>query len=512
MNDLVHVSLFSGIGGIDLAMHRAGIPTVLACEFDKAAAGVLADRFPGTLIHPDVRTLTGDDLRRVADPARTVLSAGFPCQDVSVAGGRRGMGEGTRSGLFWEADRLLREFAPAWVVLENVPGLLSAVCVCPGDERCQDTGRQSGPCGDTVRRAGRAEWVEHHWHTVPGGACAGGCIATHGGVMGAVLGSLAERGYGFAYRVLDARHFGVPQRRRRVVVVGRLGDDGTAPARVLLEPEGLLGDPTTGHQARPVAAASPGGSAAAGRVTRALTTRSGAVFDDQQVDQLVVGVLGDHTHALTAEGSDASEDGTGRGTPIVAAPAVAATLSAGTSSRGVAVAFHLTQDPISGQQSPAMGAKSGGMGIAYAAEQTVSLDTAQGGPDDNAAQGGHLVATFQKVIRSGARDQDGNLPPEVWAHRDVAATLNLNDLGSESRVVEVDGHLDSPEIIVRRFTPTECERLQGCPDGWTAMSGGREQADSPRYRQLGNSVAVPVFEWVARRIVAEDSRITRAAA
>lgn len=57
---------------------------------------------------------------------------------------------------------------------------------------------------------------------------------------------------------------------------------------------------------------------------------------------------------------------------------------------------------------------------------------------------------------------------------------------------------------VRRLTPVECERLQGYPDGWTATSAGRAQADAPRYRQLGNSIAVPVFEWVARRIVAVD--------
>lgn len=390
---LVHVSLFSGIGGIDLAMHRACVPTVLACEFDKAAAGVLAYRFPGIPIHPDVRTLTGEHLRRLADPRRTVLSAGFPCQDLSVAGARRGMvqGSGTRSALFWEVDRLLAEFAPAWVVLENVPGLLSS-------------------------RGGRD--------------------------MGAVLGSLGQRGYGFAYRVLDARHFGVPQRRRRVVVVGHLGDDRRAPARVLLEPEGLLGDPAAGHTEGALAAARARGGTAAGRVTRLSPT-------------------------LT------TETGTGAGMDLDAAAADALVI--------------------------------GVMGIAYAADETSTLQAAGGDrgwrTDAESAAGGHLVATFQKVIRSGARDEEGNLPPEVWAHRDVAATLNLSDLGSESR-----------DIVVRRLTPTECERLQGYPDGWTATSGGKTRADSPRYKQLGNSVAVPVFEWVARRIVTEDAHLAERSA
>lgn len=184
------------------------------------------------------------------------------------------------------------------------------------------------------------------------------------------------------------------------------------------------------------------------------------------------------------------------------------------------------------------------------------------GPDDNQAQAGHLVTqthTFQKVIRSGERDVNGDLPPEVWAEREVAATLNLNDLGSESRAVELvvqplalrgredganleigpeggpynalragDGGSSRQslnaetvrshprpgsnslggtvfeETTVRRLTPTECERLQGFPDGWTETSNGQPQADSPRYKQMGNAVAVPVFEWVARRLVAYE--------
>lgn len=496
MTALTHVSLFSGVGGIDLAMSEAGIPTVAACEIDKSARGVLVDRFPDAHLYTDVKEVTGDGLRTLGlDPRRTVLSAGFPCQDVSVAGRRRGMGEGTRTGLYWEVDRILGELAPRWVVLENVPGLLSACCACPGDGTCVDRALAVRCDGDT--------------HAVPGGSCWGECIARHGGVMGAVLGSLADRGYGFAYRVLDAQHFGVPQRRRRVVVVGRLGDDGRAPAQVLLEPEGLLGNPAAGITPRPLfAPAARGGAGVSGvsvvaapRIAATLTAgTSGAGVsapgrrqeDDHNIVAFDPKAGGDRTS------SGAFEDGTG----------ITPTLQG---SRPHAVAFHMTQDPISGAVAPAMGAKSGGMGIAYAMDKTVALDTAQGGPDDNSAQGGHLVATYQKVIRSGARDADGNLPAEVWAERDIAATLNLNDLGSDSRAVEVDGHLDGPGLIVRRLTPTECERLQGFPDGHTATSNGRPQADSPRYKQMGNAVAVPVFAWVARRIAAVDTAIREAA-
>src|SRR6478752_322345 len=224
--ELTAVSLFAGVGGFDLALARSGVRVVAAVEIDKHARGVLADQFPNTTLFTDVKEVTGDQLRAAGfDPVRGIITAGFPCQDLSVAGRRRGMGEGTRSGLFWEIVRLLADLRPSWVILENVPGLLSAVCICPGDDRCQNTGRHEGRCGDFVRRDGRPVWVDHEPHTVTGGSCPDPCIASHGGVMGAVTGALGDLGYGFAYRVLDAQFFGVPQRRRRVVIVGCLGDD-----------------------------------------------------------------------------------------------------------------------------------------------------------------------------------------------------------------------------------------------------------------------------------------------
>lgn len=198
---LTHVSLFSGIGGFELAMAEAGIPTLAACEIDKKARGVLHDRFPGVHIYHDVRKVTGDSLRSLgAVPGRTVLSAGWPCQGNSVAGSRGGMDD-ARSGLWSEVVRILAELRPAWFVGENVPGLLSV--------------------------AGGRDFAT-------------------------VIGDLARLGYGFAWRVLDAQHFGVPQRRRRVVIVGRLGDSGRAPAQVLLEPEGGGRNPAAGIAPRQV--------------------------------------------------------------------------------------------------------------------------------------------------------------------------------------------------------------------------------------------------------------------
>ena len=226
------VSLFAGVGGFDLAAERVGIKPVAAVEIDKQAAGVLRHRFPDMTLFDDVRTVTADDLRRAGFvPDRGLITGGFPCQPFSVAGRRRGMGGGDERGeLYWQISRLLADLAPRWVVLENVPGLLSI-----------DGGR----------------------------------------TMGTILGDLGRLGYGFAYRVLDAQHFGAAQRRRRVFIVGCLGDPARA-ASVLLEPEGSSGDPAPRIKAREGAPGSP--------VARALTTRVGQLDDADSVN-LVVGAL-----------------------------------------------------------------------------------------------------------------------------------------------------------------------------------------------------------------------------
>ena len=112
--------------------------------------------------------------------------------------------------------------------------------------------------------------------------------------------------------------------------------------------------------------------------------------------------------------------------------------------------------------------------------------------------------TFVKVIRSGARDADGNLPPEVWREEETNPTLNQFDQGDSRTVTTVVG-----TGTVRRLTPIECERLQGFPDGWTAerideVKGLVTQADSSRYKQMGNAVAVPCVEWIVNGLVAYE--------
>jgi DNA (cytosine-5)-methyltransferase 1 len=420
-NGMTAVSLFAGIGGFDLALRRSGVRVAASVEIDPAARGVLRRHFPESKIFNDVREVTGDQLRAAGFvPGRGILCGGFPCQDLSVAGRRAGLG-GARSGLFWEIMRLADELSPRWLVLENVPGLLSAVCPCPGDGACVANGR-AVRCGQREERDGRRVFVPDVPHAVKGGACPGGCMEAHGGAMGTILGALGERGYGFAYRVLDAQFFGVPQRRRRVFVVGCLGDQA-GPVEVLLEPEGGQRNPPQGGQARSRAASATHGGDGSTGVVGALTTGGLTDYDDNtaQAGQLIA-------HAITArEAKGADSDAT-------SGFIVASTLQGG-GRRGHRI-------------------------------------------DAEGAAGGHL-AIAQPAVTS------------------FAVAGNIADTAA-----------------VRRLAPIECERLQGFPDGWTQLlDDDAEQSDAARYRQCGNAVAVPVVEWIARRVAAMDqAREVRGAA
>jgi DNA (cytosine-5)-methyltransferase 1 len=178
MTILTHGSLFARLGGFDLGLALAGWRTLWQVESDPYLRRVLARHWPDVERHADMRAVGAGNLAPV-----DLVTGSFPCQDLSAArkGERAGM-DGRASGEFYELARIVGELRPRWVVVENVPGLLSC----------------------------------------------------HGGAdLDAVVGALAELGYGVAWRTLDSRHFGVPQRRRRVFVVGRLG--GPVPPQVLFD-------------------------------------------------------------------------------------------------------------------------------------------------------------------------------------------------------------------------------------------------------------------------------------
>ena len=193
-------STFSGIGGFDLGLERAGMKVVWQIENDPFCNRILARHWPEVPRYGDITEVNPGELAPV-----DLLCGGFPCQDLSVAGKRDGLA-GERSALFWEFIQIADAIRPRWVLIENVPGLFSS---------------QSGR--DFLR----------------------------------VVSALDERGYGVAWRVLDSRYFGVAQRRRRVFIVGHLG--APCPPEVLFESESLSRNTPTGREAGQEIAGSLGG-------------------------------------------------------------------------------------------------------------------------------------------------------------------------------------------------------------------------------------------------------------
>jgi DNA-cytosine methyltransferase len=264
-----HASFFSGVGGLDLGLERAGWRTVSFSEIDPYASAVLAQRWPGVPNLGDITALAhgrrgaavGSHLlpyvaqpnhggRGPTHPARPdwkhadLWSGGFPCQDLSVAGKRRGLA-GERSGLAFAFLGLVERHRPRWVLLENVPGLLSS-------HRGRD--------------------------------------------LASLLGRLSELGYGVAYRVLDARYFGVAQRRRRVFILATRDPGGRAgairAAEVLSVASRGGGHPAAGGEAGPRTA---GG---------ADDSTHGVVADGATTSRTVQSAFGHHGYTLGAQDAD----------------------------------------------------------------------------------------------------------------------------------------------------------------------------------------------------------------
>lgn len=439
---LTHGELFAGISGFGLGFERAGMMTKWWVEQDPRCQDVLRRHHPGVPGHDDVLTSGTHNLEPV-----DVISFGSPCQDLSVAGKRKGI-HGERSGLFFEAIRIIRELRPAIAVWENVPGALSS--------------------------AGGADFA-------------------------AALDALADAGaLDIGWTILDAQWFGVAQRRRRLFVVADFRE--RRAGEILSIPYGRKGDTPPSRQAGTRVAATiesgtnrTGGTRPPGTtvdtadtliawdnghgdpnadgdgtafalnpqanqgvmVARGLTARQSRLHGD---DNFVAATLGAHfpgesnrwapyneadnlvAHTFRAE-HDASEDGTGRGTPLVFESRYAR------NGRGA-------PDTIV----PPLKAESGQTGKGDAAPMVFGFTP--------------------RRTNHGALDE-------------LSPTMNTGNGGFGA-----PGDAGST-FGVRRLMPVECERLQGFPDGHTDG-----QTDSPRYRQLGNAVAVPVAEWIGRRIVA----------
>jgi DNA (cytosine-5)-methyltransferase 1 len=402
------VSLFAGIGGFDLAMERAGIKVVAAVEWDKHAQKVLAKQFPNSEIYGDITGVTGEQLINAGfDPANGIITGGFPCQDLSVAGRRAGL-TGSRSGLFWEICRLLDETKAQSFILENVPGLLSS-----------NEGRD----------------------------------------MGTVIRALEERGYSIAWRVLDAQHYGVAQRRRRVFIVGNLGDDWRTPAEILAiaESSARYSEQSNTKRKDPTYKTSDGAGSNSliGSETVGSLQASDYKFPQQQqvhenkiVIQEVARLQAFGDYQLDEISSSLQARDYKGATDLVIQP----TFFYAKNHQDVRI-----QGDVINTLAATMGTGGGNTPMVHAIQNTVI-----GRKDTSGPQG------------KGYGDED-----------DPMFTLDTTS-----------PHAVATASTVRRLTPTECERLQGFPDNWT-----EGQADSHRYKQLGNAVAVPVVEWIIKRFI-----------
>jgi len=363
-----------------------------------------------------------------------LLCGGTPCQSFSVAGLRKGLDD-PRGDLMLTFGAIAGRYRPRWLVWENVPGVLSS-----------NEGRD----------------------------------------FGSFLGMLGQLGYGFAYRVLDAQYFGVAQRRRRVFVVGYLGDWRRAAA-VLFERHSLSRDPAPRRET---------GKGFAADIAPSLVSSGRGVErcgDPRGQDPVIA-------HTLSGEGFDASEDGTGRGTPLVpiAFDTTQITSAANYSNPRPGDSCH----PLAaGAHAPAIafdckssGQNDFGIGIEVAGTQRAMTHS-----NSHSNGGGH-----QAVATLAIRGRDGEPDLEVRHDGTANALLTPNEGRAGIGVGAVHYGMQ-----VRRLTPTECERLQGFPDGYTAIPWRGKPADQcpdgPRYKALGNSWAVPVARWIGQRIEQVES-------
>ena len=355
---MIYGSVCSGIEAASVAWHPLGWTPSFFSEIEAFPRAVLAHHHPEVPLHGDFTTIKAGDYRPI-----DLLVGGTPCQSFSIAGLRKGLDD-DRGNLALEYLRLADRLRPQWLVWENVPGVLSS----------------SG-----------------------------------GRDFGAFLGGLVQLGYGFAYRVLDAQFFGVAQRRRRLFVVGYLGDWRPAAA-VLFERHSLQGHPAPSRGERPGTAPAAAGGA---------------------------------------------EDGGGVGA--------------------------LTAN---------------GVGTC--------------GADDNQAQAGHLlpIATFNDDGTARTLTARHDSSPCADRGPDVVAfSASMSEPSWSFNLSETLQALNPRAVAtamrVRRLTPTECERLQGFPDGWTQVPyRGKPASDGPRYKAIGNSMAVPVMAWIRRRIAEVNTIIS----
>lgn len=384
-------SVCSGIEAATAAWHTLGWEPAFFSEIEAFPRAVLQHHYPAVPLHGDFTTIEGNEYGAIE-----LLVGGTPCQAFSIAGLRQGFAD-ERGNLTLEFIRLAQRLRPRWLVWENVPGVLS----------------------------------------VHGG-----------GAFGSFLGGLAECGYGFAYRVLDAQYFGVPQRRRRVFVIGYFGDWRPAAA-VLFERGCLQGDITPSREA---------GQEVAGT----FKSRANSGGWGQDVDLAAGGYMRPVANTLMAKHYKHDPELETFVSEILPINTQVATR-------------HL-----------ALGERTG-LGVGNPGDPMFTLQESHC----------HAVAIpiHDKATRckggGDSRNDDGS-----------SNGLGIGEAGDPCPTLDTAGrHGVSYGTRVRRLTPRECERLQGFPDDFMLVPfRGKPASDGPRYKALGNSMAVPVMRWLGERI------------
>jgi DNA (cytosine-5)-methyltransferase 1 len=500
-----YLSICSGIEAASLAFGPLGWTAAGFAEIAAFPSAVLAARFgsnlPGEPLSrnapPNFGDFTTIDPRAVGRV--DVLCGGTPCQAFSVAGRRRSLAD-VRGNLTLAfallAHELVEHAGLRNAVLENVPGILSlddnafgcflGALVGADDPLLPGERPRRGKSSATWRWREAGRWFildDDGNETGEIGERAEGHIPRwpRAGMVAGPLGRAA-------WRVLDAQHFGVPQRRERVVLVADFGN-GADPAEVLFEPKGLRGDFAKGRGARegiarPLSAGSEGSGGWRGDadtadnlIAVARPLLSGGHSTNPLDENLVI---------VAPERSKGAKGGNAAGllNPIIEVP----------------VCFDTTQithpenrcNPQPGDPSHPLSASAHPPAVAF--QDRFRGDDGRGysrpPPVFEDSTGAFETVKRWAVAYDLRGREDG---AQFEGPHDTANLRAASGGSSRSYVAE--------HWAVRRLTPRECERLQGMPDDWTAIeTRGAPAADGPRYAAIGNSWAVPVFAWVGARL------------
>ncbi|KKN11577.1 hypothetical protein LCGC14_1025270 [marine sediment metagenome] len=468
-------SLFSGIGGMDKGLEDAGMECAWQVEIDDYCQKVLTKHWPDVPKFKDVRDVGRKNLKPV-----DLICGGFPCQDVSVAGRRAGLG-GERSSLWWEFARIIEELRPRWVVIENVPGLLSSW-----------TPTEPPPFSISPRTFDKKEEAEE-W----GNSLSGEWDVEETNDLETILVELEKLGYFGAFRIFDAQYFNLAQRRARVFIVGHLTEP-TYPIKVLFEPE-------SGERHSP-----PGREK--GKVTPPRTaTGVGAGRTENERNELDFVIPFSHSrghgketdiaptlNSRTKDGMMKNQEGLGvveigQGYWEEGKPKLDKSFAG--KPRNL-IAFHNRQDPdVSGEVTHPLGTKDNGMGVAYGLN---SRGNRYDGESQSLITETAAPLTVKRGGGSNQRPAHNEADNLIAWHENKEG--NLSSDNETARALRSSASHSYQGIGVRRLTPLECERLQGFPDDWTLG-----QSDTQRYKMLGNAVALPVAKAIGEMIVRVDS-------